>query len=409
VTTTSLEAPDAHGRDLNAATVASLLAWTFGLAPALLFVLTWTAEFSPLQQAARAFALPVVVAQLVIIVVSFREGFRLGRPKLLPLALVLALGTLAWVTAARASLLPSSLIRTGIWTIQLGFALAVVNLWHHRMLDLAKWRTAILTGFLLVFVLLVAFMATTDRAGAILVFQLPAFGHSRWFGYYAAGAIGLCAAGFLRGDKFALFVAAIAFTMAVWTGTRGTAAAAVAGFAVCAILFRDFRAPRAALLFLSTGLAGLALSAGLNALVPFIEHRSSNIARAGSSGRIELWSDTIDAIGRHPWLGWGEGQFRFIFRDVWSFGQPHNIVLQVLLAWGAIGALLCLALAVWTAPRFLKPRSVEVAPFQCAALTLAAYSLFDGALFYAQSLSLFVFCCAAAVAAGSPRDAAGAG
>lgn len=406
--TLNTETSNAHGRNANAATVATLLPWTFGLAPALLFVLTWTDEFSPLQQMARVYALPVVAAQLVIILVSFREGFRLGRPKLLPLALLVALGTLAWVTAARASLLLPSLIRTGIWTVQLGFALAVVNLWHHRMLDLEKWRTAILTGFLLVFVLLVAFVATTDRVPETLFFELPAFGHVRWLGYFAAGVIGLCAAGFLRGDRFALLASAAAFTMAFWTGTRGTAVAALAGFVVCAFLFRDFRASRAGLLFVSTGVAGLALSFGLDALVPFIDQGPDSMARFGSSGRIAVWLDTVDAIGRHPWLGWGEAQFRFVFRDKWFLGQPHNIVLQVLLAWGVIGGLLCLALAIWTAPRFLKARTAEAAPLQCAALMLAAYSLIDGSLFYAQSLSLFVFCCAAAVAAGSPRDASSA-
>jgi hypothetical protein len=83
--------------------------------------------------------------------------------------------------------------------------------------------------------------------------------------------------------------------------------------------------------------------------------------------------------------------------------------LQVLLAWGLIGGLLCLALAFWVAPRFLKAQGTQAAPIRCAALMLAAYSFFDGALYYAHSLSLFVFCCAAAVAAGLPRDASGAG
>lgn len=403
--TVNAQAHDVPSGDANApAAVGSLLAWTFGLAPALLFVLTWNDEFSPLQQMARAYALPVVGAQLVVILISFREGLRLGRPKLLPLALLVAWGMLAWITAARAALLSPSLIRTGIWTIQVLFALAVVNLWHHRMLDLQKWRTATLTGLVLVFVLLVAFVATTDQTPSERVFGLPALGHVRWYGYYAVAAVGLAAPGFLRDDRIALLAAILAFALGFWTGTRGVVMATAAGLILCAILFRDFRSPRVWGRLALCALAGLVGALGLAALLPFEGMGPGSMARVGDSGRIEIWVATTDAIQQRPWLGWGEAQFREIFRDVWPLGQPHNVVLQVLLAWGAIGGLLCLALAIWTAPRFLKARSAEAAPFQCAALMLAAYSFIDGSLYYAHSLSLFTFCCAAAVAAGLPRN-----
>ena len=67
------------------------------------------------------------------------------------------------------------------------------------------------------------------------------------------------------------------------------------------------------------------------------------------------------------------------------------------------------ALAAWAAPRFLRARSAEAAPFQCAVLMLAAYSFIDGSLYYAHSLALFFFCCAAAIAVGMPRGPAGSG
>jgi O-antigen ligase len=395
------QASAVSGQEANALAVASLLAWTFGLAPALLFVLTWADEFSPLQQMARAYGLPVVAAQIVIILVSFREGLRLGRPRFLPLALVVTLGIVAWLTAVQAALLSPALLRTGIWSIQLGFALAVVNLWHHRMLDFERFRTAILAGLLLLFLLLVTFVATANQTSAERMGELPAFANVRWFGYYAAAAVGLAAPGFLRGDKTALAVATAAFAIAVWSGSRGAIFAAGSGLLACAILLRKFRALRVWLRLFVCALAGIALGVGLGALVPFEAVGLDSIARYGSSGRIELWSDTLDAILQRPWLGWGEAQFRAIFRDEWFVAQPHNVVLQVLLAWGLIGTLLCLAVTIWVAPRFLKAQSAEAAPFQCAALILAAFSFIDGALYYSHSLSLFVFCCAAAVAAGT--------
>jgi O-antigen ligase len=387
----------------EAAIIGGLLAWTFGLAPPLLFVLTWSEDFAPLQQMSRAYALPILAAQLVVVLVSFREGFRLGRPRWLPTALISGLVVLAWGMAGQAQLLMPSLLRTGIWTLQLAFALAVVNLWHHRMLDLEKWRTAVLAGLLLVFLLLVAFVATTEQSPAERVFRLPAFGNVRWFGYLAAGAIGLAAPGFLRGDRTAWAVAAMAFALAFWTGSRGPLFASVAGLALSTIFLRKFRNLRVWGSFAACAFVGVMLGSGLGALVAFEGQGAANTLRFDSAGRVDVWRDTIGVISMRPLLGWGEAQFREIFRDVWSVAQPHNVVLQVLLAWGVVGALLSVALALWTAPRFLVAQSIDAAPFQCAALMLAVYSMYDGALYYAHSLSLFVFCVAAAMAAGSPR------
>ena len=143
---------------------------------------------------------------------------------------------------------------------------------------------------------------------------------------------------------------------------------------------------------------------GLDALVPFKGQGPASIARFDSSLRVEIWKDTIGAIRQRPWLGWGEASFLHLFREKWLFGQPRNVVLQVLLAWGAVGALLCAALAAGMAPRLLAARIGEAAPFQGAALMLAAYSQINGTLYYAHSLALFVLCCAAAVLARVPLE-----
>lgn len=393
------------GRDLAPVQLDRLVAWSVGISPVLLFALTWSDEFMPLHMMTRAFALPVVAIELVIVTVSFREGLRLGRPDPLLLALLAALGLVVWGTAAIAPHPVSALIRTGIWTIHLFFALAIVNLWHHRMLNLDEHVRALLTGFLVFFALLVAFVATTEQTDTERVFGLPAFGHVRWFGYYAAGVIGLCAAGFLRGTRFAVLAATVAFAMAFWTGSRGAVAAALIGLLACTILFQQFRSLRAWLLFALGIVAGFAVSFVLDALVPIGAFGPDSMARYTSSGRIELWKDTIESIRMRPWLGWGDGQFRWSGGTGQTVAQPHNVVLQVFYAWGAIGGLLCAALAVWVASRLVKARAVEAAPFQCAALILGAYSLFDGTLYYVQSTSLFALCCAAAIAAGLPESA----
>lgn len=393
------------GRDLDPALSGRVAGWIFALAPAALFLLTWTEEFTPLQQMARAFALPVLTAQLAIVAVSFGGGWRLGRPHALPLGLVLALGAIAWTTAARAEDQMHALIRTGIWTIQLAFALAIVNLWKRRMLDAELVWRAVLWGFLLFFAHFVIFVSVTEQTLWDRTWRLPAFGNIRWFGYYAAGIVGLAAAGFLQGGKFALFAATMAFALAFWTGTRGTLAAALIGFSACTILFREFRSILVWTRFLTCGLAGLLVALVLDAAAP-LGRGPPDVARYGPAGRIEIWARTWEHFRLRPWFGWGEGQVPGVFRgEPVIFGQPHNIVLQVLHAWGVAGTLLCLLLAAWVAPRFLKARGEQAAPFRCGVLILVAYSLVDGTLYYVQSLSFFVLCCAIAVAIGSDDTA----
>ncbi|MXP41624.1 hypothetical protein GRI75_08210 [Altererythrobacter soli] len=381
-----------------------LVAWSFGLAPAALFLLTWTEEFTPLQQMARAFALPVLAAELTIVIVSFGEGNRLGKLQALPLALLGALGLLAWGTAITAAEPAAALARTAAWTIHVLFGLALVNLRLQGMLDFDRVVRAQLVGFLVFFALLGGFVATTAHP-VVGAFDLPAFGNIRWFGYYAAAVIGLCAMRILQRDKIALLAAAVAFAVAFWTGARGVVAAVVVGFAVCAVLLPRFRSSRLWLLLGLVGLSGLALSFGLAAFLPIDDQGPARMARFGSSGRMELWQATVSKVLERPLFGWGEGQFVHRWGSM-SVAQPHNIILQLLYVWGIVGASFCAALALWLAPRFLKNRTAEAAPFQCAALILAAYSFVDGALFYVQSTSLFALCCAAAVAAGMPREPA---
>jgi O-antigen ligase len=171
----------------------------------------------------------------------------------------------------------------------------------------------------------------------------------------------------------------------------------------CAILFPQFRSWRVWLLLASVAAVGFVMSLGLEALGPVGSRGPAQIVRFDSTGRVELWQATLTKVLERPLFGWGEGQFVHRWGN-FSVAQPHNIVLQLLYVWGVVGTLLCAALAVWMTPLFLKCRTIETAPFRCAALILVAYSFIDGALFYVQSTSLFALCCAAAVAAGPPDN-----
>src|SRR5690606_7887778 len=202
-------------------------------------------------------------------------------------------------------------------------------------------------------------VATTEQSAEERFVGLPAFSHIRWFGYYAAGVIGLSVSGLLRGNRLALFATTIAFALAFWTGTRGAIAAAVVGFAVHAVLLPEVRSLRAWLLLAACCLAGLIVALGLDAVVPIGDFGPDSMNRYGDSGRIEVWRATIELIQARPLFGHGDGQFGLMVGERLHIAQPHNIILQLLHAWGILGVLACLALVIRMAPAFLRPGTLD--------------------------------------------------
>jgi O-antigen ligase len=387
--------------DADADSVGKLVAWMFGFAPVLLFVLTWSGDLSEPQLLARAYALPVVFVELSTIFISFNQGFRLPRLGSVPLSLLGCLATLVWATALTSQEPATSLLRTGIWTVHLFFAAAVLNLWRHGMVDAKQHLLAIQSGFLVFFLLLIAFLLTTPQSPAERIWNLPAFGNIRWFGYYSAAIVGLCALGFMRRERFALLVASAAFAMAFWTGARGAVAASLIALAACTVLLPAFRAMRVWLLFGLCGLFGFAFALGIDAIVPMGNQGPDSMARFSDSGRAVVWQLAVEMIQERPLLGYGDGQFSLSLGGA-TFAQPHNFLLQLLHSWGIVGAALSLALLALMFPVFIRNDCSEAAPFQWAALAIGAYAFIDGALFYNQSISLFAFCCAAVFGLSRP-------
>jgi hypothetical protein len=56
----------------ESASIGRLVAWTFGLAPVVLILLTWGEDLSILQQLTRGYAFPILAAELAI--VSYPSG-----------------------------------------------------------------------------------------------------------------------------------------------------------------------------------------------------------------------------------------------------------------------------------------------------------------------------------------------
>ena len=84
--------------------------------------------------------------------------------------------------------------------------------------------------------------------------------------------------------------------------------------------------------------------------------------------------------------------------------HPHNIVLQLLLAWGLVASALIFLLAALAARRMLQRIDAHTLPLFCAAVILAAYAMIDGALYNVHPVAIFAACVGVAIARRPKRS-----
>lgn len=362
-----------------------VLPWAFGFAPVLLLLVTWGSRHQDWW--IKTYALPVVAVELATVVVAFREGMRF-RLTAVTVGLV-ALLLIAWVTAAIAPNPAAAVFRTGLWTVHLLFGFAAARLF--RAEDLTDGLLAGFMGFVVVF----AVFVVKAPADFNWIYDLPGLGNIRRFSYYAAAAIGLCLGTFASGRRWTVAVAAFAFALVFWSGSRGAAASAAVGLGVSLVLFPMVRKPRALGSFIVSAMLGAAIAKMIGS--PKILLGVTRMTEAGDNGRIEGWRATINLIRLRPWFGYGEGQMEGLAKLPFVT-QPHNVVLQLLLAWGAIGFVLVLALLVVAARRMLRQPEQHSLPLLCTAIILTAYAMIDGTLYHVHPVAIFAACVGVAMA-----------
>jgi O-antigen ligase len=223
---------------------------------------------------------------------------------------------------------------------------------------------------------------------------LPGFHNLRRFGFYAAPAAAMCfGLVALTARRWWLWggVSAMAFAITFWSGSRGAVWALIVGLPVLAAIFPAARSLRATGVTIGAALSGLAIAA---AIPPIPTQPIDRFGRLDGNGRMEIWAAAIDAISARPWFGYGEGQaFLALDWPAWMsvMPHPHNVVLQVLLAWGFVGAAL-LAPLIFMLGRIVVrqgQRDPRLLPMLAAAIVLAAFSMIDGTLYGIQPTSVF--------------------
>lgn len=108
----------------------------------------------------------------------------------------------------------------------------------------------------------------------------------------------------------------------------------------------------------------------INTIFDEVSNRSAaNVSLIGDQGRIELFKSAINAFLQKPFLGAGLGSLQNEMRDVTIF-VPHNLILEFLVQFGAI---LAIVVAFLFFKMFIKIPKVEV--FQKAILVSILLSI----------------------------------
>jgi len=366
--------------------VLRILPWAFGFAPLFLMVIAW--ENDPKTWWVKFYSLPVAAVELIVVGIAFLEGMRIRLTA--ATACLAALLVLAWITAFVAPDARKSIFMTELWTLHALFGFAAARLFQPQ--DLAR---ALLAGFVASMAALAIFAATAppdvDWVGG-----LPGLGNPRSFALYASVAIGLGIGLLAEGKSWPIPIITIGFAMAFWSGSRGAIFASSATLIASMVLFSAVRRPRVWASVIASGLAGAALARLVGSPDQLIG--VTRMAEGGDNGRLSLWRATLELILHRPWFGYGEGQTWPLLHIHWTM-HPHNILLQILLAWGIAGLVL-VGILSWQAMReVLKNVDKNSLPLVVAIVTLAFYSLVDGALYNVHTAAIFAACLGVAMKA----------
>lgn len=370
-------------------------------------------DFAVWQMYIRQFWLPSQFFEVATVVFAFSRGCSVQKSlasftkPVKTLALLwLAAMLLAVALAAQPATALLSLIS---WIVHGLFAISIWFLfqrwqgsWQPDFVDAMPLGSA---AFALAIGGFVAFVGVTAEYD--WVSSLPGFPHIRHSGYFLMPAMALSVGAITlsKGNRKLLHMALLAvnFGFAIWIGSRGPLMIFAGTVVFALIAFAAIRQARA------IGAIALALGIGavLSQVIPTPGHSSFNaVARVSgsetqsvdklSSGRTEIWRDTLQAISNQPLAGRGGNQFRLqIPAAKETYNHPHNSVLQFAYEWGPIGAGAMLILLAMLGVRLLRAtfaNPAENLALFLGALSMAMFSLIDGLFYYNLPIILFLTC-----------------
>lgn len=119
------------------------------------------------------------------------------------------------------------------------------------------------------------------------------------------------------------------------------------------------------------------------------DNQNISLARYSSSGRIEIWSQTLEAWSNH--LLWGVGGNHLLLYIKHSVLHPHNLPILLLSEFGLIVFILILYLFLLLINKILKDRKEIPVPLLVGIVGIAVNSMLSGSMVYPASQTLNIF------------------
>ena len=341
----------------------------------------------------------------------------------LPVKLLVLLWAINLAIATAMAEQPQTAVLSAInWMIHGLFALSIWHLFKGWAANSANGIAATLpVGSATFGLLIIGFVSLVGISSDYnWIFSLPGFTNIRHSGYFLMPAIALSTwmifSSSGRAKYIHTFLLAMNFGFAIWIGSRGPLIVYGVLLIPAMLLFVHVY-PRAK--FVSGMSITAALLAGIlmSQTIPVPNYNNFNaLARfwnadasvdSFSSGRTELWRDTLKAISQQPFLGHGGNQFRQQIPAARnSSNHPHNSILQFTYEWGLFGALaMCgiIALGVAAMLRATMRDPERNLGLFFAGSSILLFSLIDGLLYYNLPIMLFLVCVAGMLVQGQSR------
>jgi O-antigen ligase len=329
----------------------------------------------------------------VVGLLLFRTPTSTGKAERLDLWLLMFAGTLAVGAVIFSRQFAANLVLTctWIWTIAVGIS-------ARRLAQSAPAIRLVLAG-----------VAAGGFAGLLWSrlqpitegIAFPLYGHARIFGLHmlvsAAAVLALLAS--TRTNRifkcFGFIAGVILWSGLFWSGSRGPLVGIAAGVFIW-FWFGDAGERRRLTAWVPvlvlTGILGSNLLGTQTDYLGWKRVVSStvnaNSIQGLSSDRNSIWGQTLKEISHSPWFGQGADSYRFI-QPLPVGDQPHNFILQWVLAFGAPAALALIVLLGRRILRGLRGSSESpehIAWKRAAAACLLAATvggLFDGVFYHA--------------------------
>lgn len=239
--------------------------------------------------------------------------------------------------------------------------------------------------------------------------------HVHRIGYEVEAALGMLLAFYFgKGRAAALFAAPVLFVFLLWLGGRAAILGVLVAASVTAFTLRNRINVKAALIVsVFVVMAGAAAVYLQLVDLTYMAHAFSKTFQAGSlnalsTGRLDVWSLSLENLQENWLLGTGPQSYYFYGGRRVDVIHAHNSLLQFLGEWGVAGTLIVLVLffRIWRiginrhGSLGFPEKQLHIAA-GTVLIALGVTSLFSGVFFFFQSMLFFMLALAVWVSPAS--------